>query len=71
MSKDDITEYNECDLCIHKRTVPGNTHIAYTKPDPKMTGDSHGIRKGWFIYPILFDPIWKTKMCNNRKTKDE
>jgi hypothetical protein len=35
------------------------------KPDPAMTGDAHGIRNGWFIYPMLFDPVWRTKECSN------
>lgn len=54
-----------CYLCIHKRSVPGDTHISCTKPDPKMTGNIHGIRNGWFLYPYCFDPIWKTKACDN------
>jgi hypothetical protein len=34
-------------------------------PDKEMTGDPHGIKKGWFFYPLLFDPTWKTKKCSN------
>lgn len=30
-----------------------------------MVGDKHGIVNGWFLYPILFDPIWKEKKCDN------
>jgi len=30
-----------------------------------MTGNAHGVKNGWFIYPLLFDPIWKTKECDN------
>lgn len=30
-----------------------------------MTGNQHGIKNGWFMYPLLFDPIWATKECNN------
>lgn len=63
------TMMNECYDCIHKRSVPGNAHIRCAKPDKQMTGDSHGIRNGWFIYPLLFDPTWKTKDCNNFEKK--
>ena len=56
---------NECYNCRHKREVPGNCHIQCAKPDANMTGNEHGIREGWFMYPILFDPTWKTKMCDN------
>ena len=56
-----------CHKCIHKRKVPGDEHIACAKPDPNMTGSDHGIKNGWFMYPILFDPILGTKDCINFK----
>lgn len=30
-----------------------------------MKGNKHGIRNGWFMYPFLFDPVWKEKKCEN------
>lgn len=62
MSKENMVE---CYDCLHKREVHGNAHISCAKPDPEMTGDEHGIKNGWFCYPILFDPTWKTRACNN------
>ena len=56
---------NECYSCAHKHPVPGDRHIKCVKPDTKMTGDSHGIKMGWFLYPLLFDPVWKTSLCDN------
>lgn len=56
---------NKCHQCKHHETVPGNCHIRCIKPDPDMTGNAHGIQEGWFIYPILFDPVWATKKCVN------
>ena len=61
---------NDCYKCEHKRKVPGNCHIRCAKPDPKMTGYQHGIDKGWFIYPLLFDPVWMTKKCDNFQPKE-
>ena len=58
---------NQCKDCKYKRNIPGDTHIACTKPDKNMTGNPHGIANGWFIYPIIFDPIWMTKICDNYK----
>lgn len=55
----------ECYECKHKREVPGNCHIRCAKPDPSMTGNPHGIKHGWFYYPYLFDPVWKTSLCAN------
>lgn len=57
----------ECYKCIFKQNVPGNAHIACGKPDVNMTGKAHGIKKGWFFYPYLFDPIWREKECDNYK----
>ena len=62
---------DNCEVCKHKRYVPGDTHIACVRPDPDMTGDPHGIKNGWFIYPLLFDPMWKTKECCNFEQKIE
>lgn len=58
-------EMNECYNCIFRCSVPGNAHIRCANPDPKMTGNPHGIQNGWFFYPMLFDPVWKTRLCEN------
>ena len=59
----------ECWDCVHKREVPGNCHIRCDKPDRLMIGDPWGIQNGWFDYPLLFDPVWKTKECRNFEAK--
>ena len=56
---------NNCYQCQHRREVLGNAHIECVKPDATMTGSPHGIRSGWFMYPMLFDPVWMTSKCNN------
>lgn len=56
---------DECYSCEHRRTIPGDAHTRCSNPDPEMTGDEHGIKSGWFNYPENFDPVWKTKFCNN------
>ena len=56
---------NDCYKCVHRRNVPGNCHIECVNPDIDMTGDPHGIKQGWFMYPILFDPSWMTSKCKN------
>ena len=62
---------SECYNCKHKRNVPMNTHIKCVNPDPEMTGNAHGIKRGWFIYPSLFDPVWKEKRCANFEEKTD
>lgn len=59
---------NNCYKCKSRRDVPGNCHIQCVTPDAEMTGDEHGIKNGWFMYPLLFDPIWATKKCRNYKS---
>ena len=61
----------ECYDCAHKRDVPGNCHIRCANPDQEMSGHAHGIKNGWFFYPLLFDPVWKTKACTNYCPKSE
>jgi len=65
----DKKAHHECYECVHRRNVPGNCHIECAKPDPEMTSNAHGIKNGWFIYPHLFDPVWKTKQCINFEAK--
>jgi hypothetical protein len=24
----------------------------------KVEGDAHGVRRGWFNWPVDFDPVW-------------
>ena len=60
---------NECYQCEYKRSVPGNAHIRCSMPDPDMKGDPHGIKNGWFFYPELYDPVWKTVDCANFEEK--
>lgn len=66
-----MNKETDCYKCIYRRTIPGNCHTQCANPDPKMTGNAHGIKNGWFWYPLNFDPIWKTKKCDNYKAKEE
>ena len=56
---------SKCYECQYKRNIPGDCHIQCMNPDPGMTGNPHGIKKGWFYYPFIFDPVWMTKECEN------
>ena len=61
----------ECNVCEHRRSIPGDRHIRCNSPDPKMIGSQHAIKRGWFNYPFNFDPIWKLDHCNNFSYKEE
>jgi len=64
------TKINECYRCAFRQNVPGESHIKCANPDTEMAGNPHGIKNGWFIYPLLFDPTWKEKDCANYEPKD-
>ena len=69
MSEEKIDLHNECYHCKHVREVPGDAHIRCAKPDPDMTGEPRAEARGWFFYPLCFDPTWKTKTCCNFEAK--
>jgi len=56
---------HDCHNCVHRRPIPGDAHIQCAKPDPLMIGDPHGVKNGWFMYPLNFDPVWAKKNCSN------
>ena len=61
-----IPKNNKCIDCIHSERVIGSGHhISCNNPDYNMEGNLHGIANGWFNYPFNFDPIWRTKECDN------
>lgn len=55
----------DCYKCKFRNSVPGSPHSNCSNPDHNMTGNEHGRCNGWFIYPWDFDPIWRTKECDN------
>lgn len=56
---------NDCYNCRFHFSIPGDCHIGCSNPDMSMTGHPHGIKSGWFLYPLCFDPVWMTKKCCN------
>ena len=56
---------DNCYECKHKENVPGNAHVKCNKPPRDVTGSLHGANEGWFMFPYLFDPVWRFSPCNN------
>lgn len=52
-----------CYECMHRRELPGDCHSTCANREAKVTGDAHGIRRGWFFWPYNFDPTW-LKSCD-------
>lgn len=73
-----------CYECIHRRTVPGDAHSECAHPITEPFGaasgivgmgdvlgivaNPHGVRSGWFLWPVNFDPVW-LESCNGFESK--
>lgn len=60
---------NKCYSCEYRRNLVGDCHSKCTNAEAKVTGNSHGIRSGWFFHPINFDPVW-LESCTGYKAKE-
>lgn len=49
---------NQCYGCVHRRDIPGDCHSRCNNHEAKVVGDAHGIKSGWFMWPVNFDPTW-------------
>jgi len=58
-----------CYDCAHKHSIPGDAHIMCSNGMAHVVGDKHGKRKGWFLWPINFDPVWLVS-CDGFKAKE-
>jgi hypothetical protein len=45
-------------------------HDLNPKGTLKVVGNSHGIRNGWFMFPVNFDPTW-LESCNGFTSKNK
>ena len=59
-----------CYKCAHRREIPGDAHSRCNNHSAKVEGDEYGIRSGWFMWPINFDPVW-LKACDGFSDKPE
>ena len=49
----------KCNECRFKRDIPGDAHVACSRPVCiTYNVNEHGVEKGWFNYPLNFDPVW-------------
>ena len=55
-----------CADCAYREAVPGSAHIACARRwtvDPAPRGRAHGVRNGWYTFPVEFDPTWGPERC--------
>ena len=63
---------HDCYKCKHRGSVPGDRHSCCLHPrqfELEIQGHPHGIAKGWFIWPLNFDPIW-LEACDGFEAKE-
>lgn len=59
-----------CYKCVHRLTIPGDAHTRCNNHSAKVTGHETGIRRGWFMWPLNFDPTWLMS-CDGFSDKPE
>lgn len=64
-AKGEYDKNKSCHGCAHVRSHPHTHHVLCAKPCATVTGSPHGIERGWFMYPFMFDPVWRTSECGN------
>lgn len=60
---------NSCYSCGYKGTNPGSCHIRcnfnWAKAEIKPpAGNPHGINRGWYMFPLNYDPAWMVDLCS-------
>jgi hypothetical protein len=59
-----------CYDCLHRREIPGDAHSNCINTGAKVKGNAHGIRSGWFFWPVNFDPVW-LESCDGFEKKNQ
>ena len=53
-----------CQNCYFKRDLSGDAHVACANKTCNVHNvNQHGVKNGWFAFPLNFDPIWADS-CN-------
>ena len=58
-----------CSDCKHVREIPGDAHKSCSNASATVVGHETGIRRGWFTWPVNFDPAWLIS-CNGFEAKE-
>jgi hypothetical protein len=60
----------DCYKCVHRLMVPGDAHSRCNNFQAKVSGNPSGIKHGWFMWPLNFDPTWLVS-CDGFSDKPE
>ena len=64
-----MSERPNCYDCLHRKMVLGDAHSRCANTEAKVTGNEHGRRSGWFLWPANFDPVW-LESCDGFEPKE-
>lgn len=59
-----------CYTCKYRGTIPGDAHSCCKNPFAVAIGDESGVKRGWFMHPFNFDPVWLC-YCDGYEKKEE
>lgn len=59
-----------CGECAHRRSIPGDAHTRCNNHEAMVKGNPRGIKKGWFNWPLNFDPTWLEE-CDGFSTDEK
>jgi hypothetical protein len=64
-------ESPNCHNCKNSELAPfSGHHLSCNKPVPSIAANAHGVKNGWCMYPVNFDPIWLVGECKNYEPKE-
>lgn len=74
MNTEHLNSKKHCWNCAYRKEIPGDAHFAcirsFTDVKPPEQ-DPYGVRGGWCMFPINFDPTWLGKCDGFSEMKDE
>lgn len=47
-----------CYTCVHRLNVAGSAHSRCNNHQAVVEANPHGVKNGWFMWPLNFDPAW-------------
>ena len=62
-----------CHGCVYRESIPGDAHsrCAFAFEEAALLAivkgaNEHGKRRGWFMFPLNYDPTWGPNECGAR-----
>lgn len=69
------THGDKCYSCFYRRVVPGSVHTKCLAPWKNNLehpqADDWPKERGWWTFPLNFDPVWMKTECKRFKPKEE